>query len=111
MITELDMNALPYVTGGAEITDTAAWRAEIDPYKVGLPKEVQEEQARKYGELFRAFVDHDDVVTRVTFWGVTDLSSWKNDWPVPGRTNYPLVFDREGRPKPAFYAIVDAANQ
>lgn len=111
MITELDMNVLPYVTGGAEITDTAAWRAEIDPYKDGLPKEVQEEQARKYGEMFRVFLDHDDVITRVTFWGVSDASSWKNDWPVRGRTNYPLLFDRDGNPKPAFYAVVDAATR
>ncbi|MCF0209247.1 MAG: endo-1,4-beta-xylanase, partial [Bacteroidaceae bacterium] len=36
-------------------------------------------------------------VKRVTFWGVTDASSWKNDFPIPGRTDYPLPFDREGK--------------
>jgi hypothetical protein len=31
-----------------------------------------------------------------------------NNWPIKGRTNYPLLFDRLGQPKPAFQAIVDA---
>jgi len=47
------------------------------------------------------------VVSRVTFWGVSDRSSWLNHYPVRGRTNYPLLFDRNGQPKPAFKAVVD----
>ena len=89
----------------------AEWKAEIDPYSDGLPEEVAEEQARKYKEFFRVFLDHDDAISRVTFWGVTDATSWKNDWPVPGRTNYPLLFDRSGRPKAAFDSVVEIANQ
>jgi endo-1,4-beta-xylanase len=42
----------------------------------------------------------------VTFWGVTDGDSWKNNWPVFGRTDYPLLFDRAGQPKPAFDAVI-----
>ena len=37
-----------------------------------------------------------DVIDRVTFWGVGDGDSWLNNWPVPGRTSYPLLFDRAG---------------
>lgn len=111
MITELDINVLPQVIGGAEITDSVAWSADIDPYKEGLPENVQEQLAEKYGQLFHSFLEHADDITRVTFWGVSDASSWKNDWPVTGRTNYPLLFDREGKPKPAFYAVVDAATR
>lgn len=111
MITELDIDVLPPVRSGAEITDTAAWRADIDPYTQGLPEEVQEELAQRYGQLFQAFLEHDEAITRVTFWGVTDANSWKNYWPVPGRTNYPLLFDRDGEPKPAFDAVVDAATR
>jgi alpha-L-arabinofuranosidase len=29
---------------------------------------------------------------------------------VRGRTNYPLLFDREGKPKPSFYAVLREAN-
>ena len=45
-------------------------------------------------------------VTSVTTWGVTDNESWLNRNPT-ARYNYPLLFDREGEPKPAFWAIVD----
>ena len=45
-------------------------------------------------------------ISRVTFWGVTDGDSWLNTWPVRGRTTYPLYFDRQGRPKPAFDAVI-----
>jgi endo-1,4-beta-xylanase len=53
---------------------------------------------------------HRDVVTRVTLWGVTDAQSWLNDWPVKGRTSYPLLFDRDGNPKPAFQAVIETAR-
>jgi len=42
----------------------------------------------------------------VTFWGVTDGDSWLNNWPVRGRTSYPLLFDRAGQLKPAFDAVI-----
>jgi beta-phosphoglucomutase len=50
--------------------------------------------------LFATYAKHRGVVTRVTLWGVTDKNSWKNDWPVKGRTNYPPLFDRSGRQNP-----------
>ena len=50
------------------------------------------------------------MITRVTFWDVTDRDSWLNDFPVAGRTNYPLLFDRAGKPKPAFDAVIQAAR-
>ena len=41
------------------------------------------------------------------FWGVADGDSWLNNWPMKGRTNYPLLFDRLGQPKPALEAVID----
>jgi endo-1,4-beta-xylanase len=46
----------------------------------------------------------------VTLWGVRDSDSWLNNWPVRGRTSYPLLFDRDGKPKPAFYAVIKTAT-
>jgi endo-1,4-beta-xylanase len=43
---------------------------------------------------------------RVTFWGVTDGDSWLNNWPDAGRRSYPLLFDQNGKIKPAFAAVV-----
>jgi endo-1,4-beta-xylanase len=71
---------------------------------------VQQQLAKRYADLFGVFLKHRDVVNRVTFWGVSDGDSWRNDWPVKGRTSYPLLFDRAGQPKPAYYAVVRAAT-
>lgn len=111
-ITELDMDVLPQAIKGnsAEITLNAENQPQLDPYKDGLPKSVQDQQSKQYAELFKVWLKHRDVVARVTFWGVTDKNSWKNNWPVRGRTNYPLLFDREGKPKAAFFAVVEAAQ-
>jgi endo-1,4-beta-xylanase len=110
-ITELDIDVLPRATrqNTAEITEPAAGGAGMDPYRAGLPAEMQQALAKRYADLFAVFVKYAGTVTRVTFWGVTDGDSWLNDFPVRGRTNYPLLFDREGRAKPAFAAVLETA--
>jgi endo-1,4-beta-xylanase len=112
MVTELDIDVLPQVDpgGGAEVTMRFRSRAGLNPYRAGLPDSVHAALAERYASLFRVFVTHGDVVDRVTFWGVTDADSWLNNWPVVGRTSYPLLFDRNGAPKPAYHAVVAAAH-
>jgi len=112
-ITELDLDVLPRPDErtGAELGDTARARAALDPYRAGLPDSMQQAVARRWGELFGVFLRYPWIVSRVTIWGVTDRTSWKNDFPVRGRTNYPLLFDRSGRPKPAFDAVLRALQR
>ena len=71
---------------------------------------MQKALSARYAELFGVFVNHRDSIARVTFWGVTDASSWLNNWPVKGRTSYPLLFDRQCQPKPAFAAVIHTAH-
>ncbi|HEX6048113.1 MAG TPA: endo-1,4-beta-xylanase [Gemmatimonadaceae bacterium] len=113
MITELDIDVLPRVTRGptADVSARAEARAGLDPYKAGLPDSVQQTLAKRYGELFAVYLKHRNTISRVTFWGVADGDSWLNNWPVQGRTSYPLLFDRAGLPKPAFDAVIRAATQ
>ena len=108
MITELDVDVLPYhwQNQGADITFNIEMQEKLNPYKSGLPDSVQLSLAERYKDLFSVFIDNKEIVTRVTFWGVTDRDSWLNYWPVRGRTNYPLLFDRSGKPKPAYMAII-----
>jgi endo-1,4-beta-xylanase len=87
-----------------------ALRAELNPYTNGLPAAVQQQLTQRYADLFAVFVKHHDVVSRVTFWGVTDGNSWLNNWPVKGRTAYPLLFDRNRQPKPAFNAVIQTSK-
>lgn len=108
MITELDVSVLPFVRGvtGADVGQKVAPDPKLNPYTNGLPASVQQALAKRYGELFGVYVKHADKISRVTFWGVTDSESWLNNFPIRGRTNYPLLFDREGKPKPAFDAVI-----
>lgn len=112
-ITELDVDVLPsaFQGGGAEVSTRIAADPKLNPYAGGLPEDVQQQLAKRYAELFRVYLKYKGTVDRVTFWGVTDRESWLNNWPVRGRTSYPLIFDREGKPKPAFHAIVKAATE
>ena len=111
-ISELDVDVLPRTTrsDSADVSMTAAGLAGSNPYTKGLPPEVQHALATRYAELFKVFIDHHASMERVTLWGVTDRESWLNNFPTRGRTNYPLLFDREGKPKPAFTAVLHDAQ-
>jgi endo-1,4-beta-xylanase len=113
MVTELDIDVLPSAMDymGADVRVRAELQDSLDPYTDGLPEEVQDLLTQRYADLFNIYVKHSDLITRVTFWGVTDGDNWKNNWPVRGRTNYPLLFDRQGQPKPAFQAVVEAGSR
>jgi len=101
MFTELDIDVLPSPANrqGADLDATFANDEKYNPYKNGLPQEVQDRLAKRYAELFALFAKHSDKISRVTFWGVTDGGSWLNNWPVKGRTAYPLPFDRDYKEK------------
>ena len=113
MITELDISALPnpWSYRGADIAKRFALQQKLNPYPDGLPDSVQTQLAERYAALFALFVKHREKISRVTFWGVHDAQSWKNNFPVRGRTDYPLLFDRSCRPKPAFFAVIKSARK
>lgn len=100
MATEWDMSALPPAGSGANVSDHAAYQASLNPYPNGLPQSVSTTWNRRMGDFFALFIRHSDIVLRVTAWGLTDGESWKNGFPVRGRTDYPLLFDRNLQPKP-----------
>jgi len=79
----------------------------LDPYRKGLPAEVQKQLADRYAELFGIFYKKRDKIDRVTVWGLHDGMSWKNDYPIPRRINYPLLYDRNKKPKPALEAVLN----
>ena len=112
MITELDVSVLPYPDGerGANISQSFEFKKEYDPYPEVLPDSMQEKLADRYASFFKIFYKHRDKISRVTIWGIHDGQSWLNDWPIKGRTNYPLLFDREYKKKPAFYAVVKSIS-
>ena len=111
MFTELDIEVLPRNFQGADVNQRVAGNPSMNPYVNGLPDSVQQQLANDYAALFQLFLKHKDKISRITFWGVNDGQSWLNGWPVPGRTNYPLLFDREFKPKPAFYKVIETKTK
>ncbi len=114
MITELDVDVLPLTREGQIIGqgmmhpqyELEEFKTYLDPYPHGLPADVQQQLADRWAELFGIFYKHRDKIDRVTLWGVHDPMSWKNGYPIPNRTNYPLLFNRDYTAKPALEAIL-----
>lgn len=112
-ITELDVDVLPsaFKDNSADVGRHQDGAKELNPYANELPASVQQRLTARYAELFRVYHQDARFIRRVTLWGVTDGDSWLNDWPVVGRTSYPLLFDRQGQPKPAFEAVIRVAKE
>ena len=75
-----------------------------NPYPESCPDEILQQQAKVYHSVFEAVMANRKDVDRVTMWGITDRSSWLNNWPWK-RVNHGLLFDRNAFPKPAFHSI------
>ena len=113
MITELDVTVLPRPgrNFGAEISADFDYRQHLNPYAEGLPDSVSVALNDRYLDIFKLFLKHSDKIERVTLWGVHDGQSWRNGWPVRGRTDYALIFDRDFQPKPVVESIIEEAKK
>lgn len=106
MFTELDIDVVERPDCSADISLHAEYTVEQDLYRDGCPDEILEQQADQYARLFELFHRHRDKVDRISFWGLHDGRSWLNEWPGQ-RTNHPLLFDRDCRPKPAYRRVIE----
>lgn len=119
MITELDVDVLPLTKEGQIIGQGMAdkqfqleeFKTFLDPYQKGLPDSMQIVLANRYAELFSIFYNRRDKISRVTVWGLHDGMNWKNDYPIPGRTNYPSLWDRQKKPKLALSAVLNVPTK
>ena len=112
-ITELDISVLPDAPShsGANVTDNVEYAEKYNPYSQSIPDEVLQKQADRYHEIFELFLKYKSNIERVTFWGTSDFQSWKNSYPMKGRTDYPLLFDRKFNPKPAYHSLLKLSNE
>ncbi len=107
LITELDVDVLPRTVEGANMESV---EEGPNPYPDSLPPEMERRLAERYRELFATLLQHPEI-EGITFWGSVDDRSWLNDFPVLGRTNYPLLFGRGLVKKPAYYAAIRALEE
>ena len=97
-ITELDMSIYPW-----EKERRIKRPAENDQ----LTPELEQQQIKSYAKVFKIFREYSENITSVTFWNISDRYSWLDTYPVPGRKNYPLLFDQHLKPKKAYGAVID----
>ena len=108
-ITELDVSVIPMpwdFTGADVNVKFESGDPTMNPYPEKLPDSIQTKLADRYADIFKLFLKHKDKISRVTLWGVNDNDSWKNNWPINGRSDYPLLFDRQNQKKKAYHSIV-----
>ncbi|MCE7063879.1 endo-1,4-beta-xylanase [Dyadobacter sp. CY326] len=97
-ITELDVSVYPkeHERREKKTNDTSTFTAEME-----------QKQSAHYKMLFDTFRKYKGTVTGVTFWNVSDKSTWLDNFPVPNRKDYPLLFDQNYQPKKAFDGVVN----
>jgi endo-1,4-beta-xylanase len=83
----------------------------MDPYREGVPDSVQQKWNKRVLDMFGLFLKYNDVVDRVTVWGLNDASSWLNNFPIRGRKDYPVLFDRNNQPKSVVDEMIKMAKK
>jgi endo-1,4-beta-xylanase len=115
MITELDVGVLPFYPVDSTVVPLSSFDAETqkkyNPYPDKLPEAVEKNLANRYAELFSYFKKHQDLFGRITFWAVHDGQTWRNYWPITGRADHPMLFDRNCQPKSALDAVAKVGQQ
>jgi endo-1,4-beta-xylanase len=111
LITEWDISILPSPYSGANISTKFAYSKEMDPYREGVPDSVQQQWNKRVLDMFELFLKYNDVVDRVTIWGLNDGLSWLNNFPIRGRKDYPVLFDRNNQPKSVVDEMIKMAKK
>lgn len=79
----------------------------MDPYIKGLSKEKTLELEQFWVDFYRMLISHHEDIIRVNFWCLNDANSWRNDFPINGRTDYATLFDRQSKPKPFVKKLIE----
>jgi endo-1,4-beta-xylanase len=111
LITEWDISILPSPYSGANISTKFTYSREMDPYRDGVPDSVQQKWNKRVLDMFGLFLRYNDVVDRVTLWGLNDAVSWLNNFPIRGRKDYPVLFDRNNQPKNVVVEMINMAKK
>lgn len=96
-ISELDVTVYSDYATGSFVPSPA----------VSYTTELAEKQAKRFADLFALYRKNKGQVTSVTFWGVADDQTWLDNDPVPGRNDFPLLYDDQHMAKAARASILN----
>ena len=97
-ITELDISVYPKEHNLRE--------RKPEDADTAFSAEKEYKQIDEYKMCFDLFRKYRNVISGVTFWNVSDRHSWLDNLPVRGRKDYPLLFDKDLKPKKVFWEVV-----
>ncbi len=101
-ITELDISVYNKEHNSRE--------AKPEDQNTEFTPEKEMKQIEMYKRCFTLFEKYKKTISGVTFWNISDRSSWLDNFPVRGRKDYPLLFDKNGKPKQAFWEVVNTVK-
>jgi endo-1,4-beta-xylanase len=111
LITEWDISILPSPFEGAEISKNFSYTPEMDPYREAVPYALQQKWNKRMLDMFGLFLKYEEVIDRVTVWGLSDNTTWLNNFPIRGRKDYPALFDRNNQAKPVVEEMIKMAER
>ncbi len=98
-VTELDISVYP--------KEHVARERKPEDNLTDYTPEKETMQTAVYKNCFALFKKYKKYIGGITFWNVSDKSSWLDNFPVKGRKDYPLLFDKDLNPKKAYWGVVD----
>lgn len=99
-VTELDISVHEYV----HEPDKSSAAARV------FDERLEREQADRYEQLLQLFREYSRVIRNVTWWGIADDETWRDNFPVKNRKDWPLMFNEQHQPKEAFWRAVNFAK-
>lgn len=97
-VTELDISVYP--------KEHDARERKSEDVNTAFTPEKEAAQIEMYKRCFKVFNKYKKDVTGITFWNISDRSSWLDNFPVRGRKDYPLLFDKDLQPKKAYWEVI-----
>ena len=98
-VTELDISVYP--------KEHTTRERKAEDYDTVFTVEKESRQIEMYKMCFRIFRKYKKVLSGITFWNISDRHSWLDNFPVRGRKDYPLLFDKNLKLKKAFWEVVN----
>jgi len=91
--------------------DVSIYSGASEPQKTP-DEDLLNAQGRRYAQLFQMFREEAQAghLDMVLLWGSADDDTWLDNFPVAGRLDAPLLFDRRLQAKPAYWGIVDPSR-